>query len=245
MKRLYKIGLFCAFILCLRFAFVYYFNESKEGSSKFVDMGSKHALISVYDKSKVVPFAKGLHELGYKLVATSGTAKLLRSNKIPVIEVSELTKEPELFSGRLKTLSPKIFGGILFNRNKISDFLQSKIQGIPSIDIVVVNLYPFKEKALKKGLNLKEAIEFIDIGGPSLLRSAAKNWEHSLAVSTQESYPLVLKALQSNTLTERLRIQLATQAFQLVLHYDEMVFSYFKKNLDQFDDTPLPLASTL
>ena len=142
----------------------------------------RYALISVYDKSGIVPFAYGLTEQGYSLLATGGSAKLLRKEGLDVLEVSEFTEEPELFQGRLKTLSPKIFGGILYNRDQEEDRKEAINAQMPPIDIVVVNFYPFVEEAVQKNLSLEEAIEFIDIGGPSLVRAAAKNWKHTIPV---------------------------------------------------------------
>lgn len=189
------------------------------------------ALISVFDKSGLVPFAYSLKELGYKLLATGGSAKILKSEGLEVTEVSDFTKEPELFSGRLKTLSPKIFGGILFNREKEEDCVQSKNHHMPPIDLVVVNFYPFEEEAVKKNLGLEEAIEFVDIGGPSLLRASAKNWKHTVPVSSPSDYKTLITALETSTLTDSLRKEFSAKTFKVVLDYDRMISSYFDKKL--------------
>lgn len=193
----------------------------------------RYALISVYDKSGLVPFAYGLMEQGYRLLATGGSAKLLKKEGLEVLEVSEFTEEPELFAGRLKTLSPKIFGGILFNRDKLEDVEDSRDHLMPPIDLVVVNFYPFVEEAVKKELPLEEAIEFVDIGGPSLLRAAAKNWKHSIPVSSPEDYNEILGALQTKNLTDSLRKKMSAKTFKVVLDYDEAIHSYFERQLQK------------
>lgn len=189
----------------------------------------KFALISVYDKSQLVSFARDLLGLNYKLLATGGSARKLQAEGLEVTEVSDFTKEPELFEGRLKTLSPKVFGGILFNREKEQDCFQSKEHKMPPIDLVVVNFYPFKEQAQDKGLELEEAIEFVDIGGPSLLRASAKNWKHTVPVSSPSDYSLLVDALRSQDLTDHMRQRFAAKAFKTVLEYDQMISSYFEQ----------------
>lgn len=187
----------------------------------------RYALISVYDKSGLVPFAYGLTQQGYSLLATGGSAKLLRKEGLEVLEVSEFTEEPELFQGRLKTLSPKIFGGILYNRDQEEDRREATNAQMPPIDIVVVNFYPFVEEAVQKKLSLEEAIEFIDIGGPSLLRAAAKNWKHAIPVCSPSDYNEVLLSIETNSLTNALRQKLAAKTFRTVLEYDNAISSYF------------------
>ena len=140
------------------------------------------ALLSVSDKSGLAPFAKDLHDLGVELLSTGGTAKALREAGLPVIDVSEYTGAPELFDGRVKTLHPKVHGGLLHRRDDKEHLAQAKKNVIPPIDLVVVNLYPFEETVAKADVTLEEAIENIDIGGPSMLRSAAKNHSHVTVV---------------------------------------------------------------
>ena len=138
-------------------------------------MAITRALLSVSDKTGLVEFAKGLAEMGVELLSTGGTAKSLREAGLKVIDVSEYTGAPELFEGRLKTLHPKVHGGLLHRRDDPDHVSDAKKHEIPAIDLVVVNLYPFEETVAKPGVTLEEAIENIDIGGPSMLRSAAKN----------------------------------------------------------------------
>ena len=137
----------------------------------------KLALLSVSDKTKIVDFAKGLIKNGYHIIATGNTAKVLSENKINVTEISSITGFPEIFDGRVKTLHPKIFGGILYRRDNDSDIKQAKDNFIEAIDIVCVNLYPFVKTVSNPKSTLNEIIENIDIGGPSLVRASAKNYK--------------------------------------------------------------------
>ena len=146
------------------------------------------ALLSVSDKSGLAAFAKDLHDLGVELLSTGGTAKALRDAGLPVIDVSEYTGAPELFDGRVKTLHPKVHGGLLHRRDDKEHLAQAKKHDIPPIDLVVVNLYPFEETVAKPDVTLEEAIENIDIGGPSMLRSAAKNHSHVTVVVDPADY---------------------------------------------------------
>ena len=138
-------------------------------------MAIQRALISVSDKTGLEEFAKGLHEFGVELISTGGTAAFLKSLGLPVIEISDYTGEPELFEGRLKTLHPMVHGGLLHRRDNEEHVRQAKENGIKPIDLVCVNLYPFEETVARPDVTLEEAIEKIDIGGPSMLLSAAKN----------------------------------------------------------------------
>src|ERR1700757_3841676 len=138
----------------------------------------KQALISVSDKSGIVDFAKSLSDLGVKILSTGGTAKLLADAGLPVTEVADYTGFPEMLDGRVKTLHPKVHGGILARRDLAEHRAALSAHGIPTIDLVVVNLYPFRETVAKPGCTLDDAIENIDIGGPSMVRAAAKNWAH-------------------------------------------------------------------
>src|SRR3989338_8973580 len=147
----------------------------------------KTALISVSNKEGIVEFAKGLHNLGIKILSTSGTAKLLKENKVPVTQISDYTKSAEMVDGRVKTLHPKIFAGILAVRKNKKHMEELKKNNIDPIDIVVVNLYPFEETVAKKA-SFEEIIENIDIGGPSLVRAAAKNFEDVLIIVDPADY---------------------------------------------------------
>jgi len=156
------------------------------------------ALISVSDKKGVLAFAKGLHVLGVEILSTGGTARQLREAGIPVKEVSEYTGFPEMLDGRVKTLHPKIHGGLLARRDKPEHMEQVKKHKIGLIDMAVVNLYPFASVARKKNVSLEEAIENIDIGGPSMLRSAAKNFRSVAVISNPDRYQEVLTELDTN-----------------------------------------------
>ena len=154
------------------------------------------ALISVSDKSGIVEFAKELENLGYEIISTGGTYKKLKENGIKVVEVTEITKFPECFEGRVKTLNPYIHGGILYRRDKENHLKEAKELKIEAIDLVCVNLYPFKE-TIEKTNNFEEIIENIDIGGPAMVRSSAKNFESVIVVTDVADYDLVLYNLKN------------------------------------------------
>ena len=192
------------------------------------NMAITRALLSVSDKTGLVEFAKGLAEMGVELLSTGGTAKSLRDAGLQVIDVSEYTGAPELFEGRLKTLHPKVHGGLLHRRDDEEHVADAKKHDIPPIDLVVVNLYPFEETVAKPGVTLEEAIENIDIGGPSMLRSAAKNHSHVTVVVSPEDYPVVLEEMRSNggDTTKGLREQLAVKVFLRTSQYDGAITNY-------------------
>ncbi len=189
------------------------------------------ALISVSDKTGVVELASGLLALGVELVSTGGTAKLLRENALKVRDVSDLTGFPEMLDGRVKTLHPKVHGGLLAIRSNPQHQAQVKEHGIEPIDMVVVNLYPFEKTALKPGVGLEELIENIDIGGPSMLRSAAKNFEDVTVVVDAADYPKVLGELQSNrgSISRETRAALARKAFATTAAYDGAISTALQK----------------
>ncbi len=189
------------------------------------------ALISVSDKRGVVELARGLLELGVEILSTGGTAKILREKGIQVTDVSEYTQFPEILGGRVKTLHPKIHGGILAVRDNPQHREAMQRLNILPIDLVVVNLYPFEATIAKKGTTLDEAIEQIDIGGPSMLRSAAKN-HHCVAVLTSpDDYSSVLEELKKSggCLSEKRRLSLALKAFQNTARYDAAIVAYLGK----------------
>mgnify|MGYP001376814364 FL=1 len=197
---------------------------------------SKNALISVSNKDGIIDFAKNLISLGYKIISTGGTYQLLKENNVDAIEVSEHTGFPEIMDGRIKTLHPKIHAGIL-SRRKIDKKI-IKEHSIDEIDIVVVNLYPFYSTA--KDLNSTEAeiIEKIDIGGPTMLRAAAKNHEHVTTIVDPNDYDLVTKELKkSKTISKSLKKQLAIKVFSHTANYDLEISNYF--NGDQFEENLL------
>ncbi|MEK6843048.1 MAG: bifunctional phosphoribosylaminoimidazolecarboxamide formyltransferase/IMP cyclohydrolase, partial [Candidatus Micrarchaeota archaeon] len=183
----------------------------------------KRALLSVYDKSDLVEFARSLHDSGMILLASGNTAKTLKNAKLPVTEISDFTSSPEMLGGRVKTLHPKVHGGILYKRGNPA---HSKLASSYSIDLVCVNFYPF-EQTLKKTKDLNEILENIDIGGPSLVRSAAKNFEDVIVVTSPSQYKEVASKISSGKVDFELRKQLATVAFEKVLHYDQTISSYF------------------
>jgi len=186
------------------------------------------ALLSVSDKTGLAAFAKELHDLGVELLSTGGTAKALREAGLPVIDVSEYTGAPELFDGRVKTLHPKVHGGLLQRRDDKEHLAQAKANDIPPIDLVVVNLYPFEQTVAKPDVTLEEAIENIDIGGPSMLRSAAKNHAHVTVVVDPADYALVIGEMKENNgnTTKGYREQLAVKVFLRTSSYDSAITNF-------------------
>jgi phosphoribosylaminoimidazolecarboxamide formyltransferase/IMP cyclohydrolase len=187
----------------------------------------KRALISVTDKSGIVQLAQELVTLGFEILSTGGTAKALQSAGIPVTEVSAYTGFPEIMDGRVKTLQPKIHGGLLGRRNDPKHREQMKSLGIEPIDLLVVNLYAFEKTVAKPGCTLEEAIENIDIGGPALLRAAAKNFQDVTVLTDPTDYPKVLEELKSNGITSKaIRFYLAKKVYALTHHYDGAITRY-------------------
>jgi phosphoribosylaminoimidazolecarboxamide formyltransferase / IMP cyclohydrolase len=182
------------------------------------------ALLSVSDKAGLIEFARGLTTLNCALISTGGTAKALAAAGLPVIAVSDVTGFPEMMDGRVKTLHPKIHGGILARRNVPDDMAAIAAQGIAPIDIVVVNLYPFEATAMKADVSFEELVENIDIGGPSMIRAAAKNFRDVLVVVDPDDYPRVLEQLRSAAgPTADLRYDLMQRAFAHTAHYDDVI----------------------
>ena len=189
----------------------------------------KQALISVYDKNGLEEFARGLSELGVKIISTGGTAKFLREKGIPVEEINKVTKFPEILGGRVKTLHPAIHAGILARRANAADMETLGEHQIFTIDLVVVNLYPFRETVAKPGVTLEEALENIDIGGQTLLRAAAKNFRAVGVVVNPDSYKKVLSELRATgSLKERTREELAVEAFAYASAYDSAIHAYLE-----------------
>jgi phosphoribosylaminoimidazolecarboxamide formyltransferase/IMP cyclohydrolase len=187
------------------------------------------AILSVYDKTGLVKFARGLIDLGWALLASGGTAKLLRENGLPVTEVAEYTKSPEILGGRVKTLHPAIHGGLLA-RPIESDHQQLLSLGWEFIDLVAVNLYPFEETIAKADITYDEVIENIDIGGVTLIRAAAKNHERVTLLCDPADYPETLSALKTGGIGEETRKRLAVKGFQHTAHYDAVIFDYLSKH---------------
>jgi phosphoribosylaminoimidazolecarboxamide formyltransferase/IMP cyclohydrolase len=189
------------------------------------------ALLSVTDKSGIVDFARGLVNFGYKVLSTGGTAQVLREALIPVTDVSEYTGSPEILDGRVKTLHPKVHGAILHDRSDPSHLRTVAEAGIGAIDMVVVNLYKFGEEAVNKGLSPEDAIHHIDIGGPTMLRAAAKNWQHVAPVIDPSDYSEVLAQLRAGGLTATFRKKLAAKTFSQVSKYDAMIAEFLAEDV--------------
>lgn len=187
----------------------------------------KRALISVSDKTGILQLAQQLTALQVEILSTGGTAKLLRDHQIPVIEVSDYTGFPEMLDGRVKTLHPKVHGGILGRRDFPDHVAAMQTQGIPNIDMVIVNLYPFEATVAKADCTLDDAIENIDIGGPAMVRSAAKNWKDVAVLTDASQYQSVLNELQTTgKLSEQTTFALSVAAFNRVSHYDAAISNY-------------------
>ncbi|HTD85878.1 MAG TPA: bifunctional phosphoribosylaminoimidazolecarboxamide formyltransferase/IMP cyclohydrolase [Candidatus Binatia bacterium] len=202
----------------------------------------QRALISVFDKMGLVPFAQTLARAGVEIISTGGTAKALREAGLKVTDLSAYTSFPEMLDGRVKTLHPKIHGGLLYVRNNAAHEEQVKAHGIQAIDLVVVNLYPFEQTVAKPDVPREEAIENIDIGGPSMLRSAAKNHESVTVVVDPADYTEVAAQIEkSGDTTVELRRKLAAKVFARTSAYDGAIASYFGSSLN----VTLPLAQTL
>lgn len=189
------------------------------------------ALISVSDKTGIVEFAKDLESLGWEIVSTGGTYKLLKEEGIKALEISEVTKFPEMFDGRVKTLNPMIHGGILHRRDVSAHVEVAKAHGIVGIDLVCVNLYPFKETIAKTD-DFDEIIENIDIGGPAMVRSAAKNFADVMIVTDVLDYDGVIEALKENKNTLELRRALMIKAYEHTAAYDSMIANYMNKRFN-------------
>ncbi len=186
-----------------------------------------NALLSVSDKTGIVEFAQALNALGIKLISTGGTARLLAEAKLPVTEVAEVTAFPEMLDGRVKTLHPKVHGGLLARRDVPEHMAALKEHNIDTIDLLVVNLYPFEATVAKPGCTLEDAIENIDIGGPAMVRSAAKNWKDVGVLTDASQYPVVLDELKQNgKLSDKLRFALSVAAFNRIANYDAAISNY-------------------
>ena len=186
-----------------------------------------NALVSVSDKTGIVDLARALHALGVGLISTGGTAKLLEDEGLPVTEVAQLTGFPEMLDGRVKTLHPKVHGGLLARRDLPEHMAALKAHGIDTIDLLVVNLYPFEATVAKPGCTLEDAIENIDIGGPAMVRSAAKNWKDVAVLTDASQYAPVLAELKSaGKLSDSTRFALSVAAFNRISNYDAAISDY-------------------
>ena len=212
-------------------------------------MKIRRALLSVSDKTGLVEFARELAAMGVEIISTGGTAGLLKKEKIPSIEVSAFTGSPEILDGRVKTLHPKVHGGLLFLRGNKAHETEAQENGILPIDLVVVNLYPFEQTVAKPEVTLEEAIENIDIGGPSMLRSAAKNYRSVTVVVDPADYADVLENIRANdgATTLKLRERLAIKVFVTTSNYDSAIANFFNREQEttcSFSLT-LPIAARL
>ena len=194
-------------------------------------VSSRRALISLSNKQGLIPFAQRLVQLGFELLSTGGTRQALEAAGIPVLDVAQYTGFPEMMDGRVKTLHPKVHGGLLGRPDLSSDAKSMSEHGITPFELVVVNLYPFVETISKPGVTIEEAIEQIDIGGPSMLRSAAKNHKYVGVVTDPKQYEKVLSELGKGFLTIEFRRELAAAAFEMTARYDRAIADYMAKNL--------------
>ena len=203
------------------------------------------ALISVSDKMGLVDFARGLCAAGVEIYSTGGTRTHLEKEGVSVMDVADYTGFPEMMGGRLKTLHPRIHGGILCRRDNIGDMNALAENNIKTFELVIVNLYPFESTVAKEGITEEEAIENIDIGGPSMIRAAAKNYQFVTVVTAQDQYPAVLEQIQKNGRTTlQLRQSLARDAFTMTGNYDNAISQYFIDRLSQ-EDFPHTLSLKL
>ena len=205
-------------------------------------MATKRALISVSDKTGAAEFAKGLVDLGYEIVSTGGTSRALREAGVMVMDVSDITGFPECLDGRVKTLHPAVHGGILAMRANPDHMHQISELGIQTIDIVAINLYPFKQTILKDGVTREEAIENIDIGGPTMIRAAAKNWQDVVVLVDPADYDPVLEQLKAGEVSSEYKFALAGKVFEHTAAYDALIADYLRK---QRGAEPFPDQLTL
>lgn len=197
-------------------------------------MQMKRALISVSNKDGVVEFARQLHEAGIEIISTGGTMKAIKEAGIPVTYISDVTGFPEIMDGRVKTLNPYIHGGILAVRDNADHIRQMEEHNIKGIDLVVVNLYPFKETIERPGVTLAEAIENIDIGGPAMVRASAKNFKFVTIVTNPDRYKEIAKQIRENgCVDKRTRLQLSQEAFAHTAAYDTMIKDYLAEQLEK------------
>jgi phosphoribosylaminoimidazolecarboxamide formyltransferase/IMP cyclohydrolase len=197
-------------------------------------MNKKRAIISVSDKTGIVEFAERLNDMGVDIISTGGTAGALGGAGIPVINISDVTGFPECLDGRVKTLHPNIHAGILAIRDNPHHMDQLESLGINTIDFVIINLYPFKETILKEDVDLKDAIENIDIGGPTLLRAAAKNYQDVVVIVDPEDYdPIIDELKEKGYISAETKFYLAAKVFEHTAHYDSLIAEYLREQSGQ------------
>lgn len=195
----------------------------------------RRAIISVSDKKGVIEFAKRLNSMGVEIISTGGTAKALKDSGVQVKEISDYTGFPEMLEGRVKTLHPKVHGGLLFRRDNPKDMEEIKEYGIEPIDMVVVNLYPFEQTIAKPDVAFDDAIENIDIGGPTMLRSASKNLQSVVVVTDSNDYEKILSEMKTSggEISFKTRLELAVKVFRLTSKYDNAIAGYLTKALGE------------
>lgn len=195
----------------------------------------KRAIFSVSDKAGIEDFAKALHTMGVEILSTGGTARRLSEAGVPVIEVSEYTGFPEMMDGRVKTLHPKIYGGLLARRDNPDHMQQLDAQGMETIDMVVVNLYPFEKTVAKPGVTFDDAIENIDIGGPTMIRAAAKNFESVAVVVDPSDYQTVMEELTrlNGDISYKTRLNLARKVYDHTSRYDSLITSFLAERVEE------------
>ena len=195
------------------------------------------ALLSVSDKNGILPFAQALHQLGVKLISTGGTAKLLSDNNLPVTEVASITKFPEMLDGRVKTLHPSVHGGLLARRDSSEHMAAIKSHGIEPIDLLVINLYPFTQTISKETCSFEDAIENVDIGGPAMLRAAAKNHRDVTVLTSSDDYDSVLAEMRANhnSVSYKTNLSLAKKVFSHTALYDGAIANYLTSLGDDLD----------
>ncbi|MEY2801653.1 MAG: putative bifunctional purine biosynthesis protein : Phosphoribosylaminoimidazolecarboxamide, partial [Pseudomonadota bacterium] len=205
---------------------------------------SMNALLSVSDKTGIVELARALHALGIGLLSTGGTAKLLEAEGLPVTEVAQVTGFPEMLDGRVKTLHPKVHGGLLARRDVPEHMAALKAHGIGTIDLLVVNLYPFEATVAKPGCTLEDAIENIDIGGPAMVRSAAKNWKDVAVLTDASQYgPVVDELKAQGQVSDKTRFALSVAAFNRISNYDAAISDYLSSLQDDGSRALFPAQS--
>ena len=203
------------------------------------------ALLSVSDKKGIIPFAQALHALGVKLISTGGTAKLLAENGLPVAEVSSLTQFPEMLDGRVKTLHPMVHGGLLARRDSKEHMDAIAAHGIAPIDMLVINLYPFNQTVAKADCSFDEAVENIDIGGPAMLRAAAKNHQDVTVLISPDDYEPILSEMKAhqNVVSYATNLRLAKKVFTHTAQYDGAIANYLSSlgsDLSHTSRSPYP-----
>jgi phosphoribosylaminoimidazolecarboxamide formyltransferase/IMP cyclohydrolase len=190
----------------------------------------RRAVVSVSDKTGVVDFVRNLVEMGVEILSTGGTGRILKDSGLEVMDVSEYTAFPEMMDGRVKTLHPKIHGGILGRRDNPRDRGEMEAHGINPIDMVVVNLYPFEKTVAREKCALEEAIENIDIGGPTMIRSAAKNYRDVSVIVDPADYPAIIKEMREDQgrVSPQTNLHLARKVFQMTARYDTAISTYLE-----------------